>query len=120
MKDYNNFIELPIQEKSVKTCWLAFPILVKKNKFFTRKDLQIFLENNNIQTRVIFSGNVLKQPLMKKIKYIKTKDCEIQSNKIMQNGILIGCHHGMTNRDIDFIVKKIKLFINLKTKRNLN
>ena len=57
---------------------------------------------------------------MKKIKYIKTKDCEIQSNKIMQNGILIGCHHGMTNRDIDFIVKKIKLFINLKTKRNLN
>jgi len=56
----NQFFEIPDQKKYIKTCWLAFPILIKKNSFFTKENLQIFLEKNKIQTRAIFSGNVLK------------------------------------------------------------
>ena len=49
----------------VNTPWLAFPLVIKKNNFFN-EELQIFFEKNNIQTRTIFTGNILKQPVMHK------------------------------------------------------
>ena len=54
LKKYKNLIEIPKQEKYIKTCWLAYPFIIKPNKFFNRNDLQMYLEKNNIQTRVIF------------------------------------------------------------------
>ena len=48
---------------------------------------------------------------MKKKFYKKVKNAEINSNKIMKNGILIGCHHGLKNTDVDFIIKNLKDFI---------
>ena len=107
----SNFFDLPEQASYVKTCWLAFPILVKENKYFSREDLQIYLEKNNIQTRVIFSGNILKQPLMQRKKYLKAKLCDVNSNYIMKNGILIGCHHGMKIKELKYVVNIIKKYI---------
>ncbi len=111
LKKYKNLIEIPKQEKYIKTCWLAYPFIIKPNKFFNRNDLQMYLEKNNIQTRVIFSGNILKQPLMKKKKFIKTQGCDTVSNYIMENGILIGCHHGMKENELKFICSKIDRFL---------
>ena len=114
----NQFFEIPDQKKYTKTCWLAFPILIKKNSFFTRENLQTFLETNKIQTRAIFSGNVLKQPLMKKKKYIKTPQCDVESNYVMKNGILIGCHHGLKINDLKYIKKTIERFLSIVVKTN--
>ena len=41
---------------------LAFPTIIKNNQNFTRKKLQIYLEKNRIQTRLIFTGNILYHP----------------------------------------------------------
>ena len=79
----SNFFEVPKNELKIKTAWLAFPLLVKKNKYFDRTDLQIFLEKNNIQTRTIFTGNILKQPIMKNQIYKKHRNAEINSTNIM-------------------------------------
>ena len=68
---YKDLFKLPEQNNNVKTPWLAFPLVIKKNKKFNRKKLQIFFEKNHIQTRTIFTGNILKQPVMKKRKYKK-------------------------------------------------
>ena len=54
---------MPEQYSGVKTPWLAFPLVIKKNKVFNRKQLQIFFEKNNIQTRTIFTGNILQHPV---------------------------------------------------------
>ena len=107
----STLFELPEQSSYVKTCWLAFPILVKQNKYFSREDLQIYLEKNNIQTRVIFSGNILKQPLMQHKKYVKVKSCDINSNYIMKNGILVGCHHGLKIKDLKYMINTFKKFV---------
>ena len=72
--------------------------------------MQIFLEKNSIQTRTIFTGNILRQPIMKKRFYKKHKKAEVNSNNIMKNGLLLGCHHGLRKKDIDFMKKKIDLF----------
>jgi len=109
--EYNHIIDVPTQEPGLKTGWLAYPILLKEKANFSRRDLQIFLEKNMVQTRTIFTGNILRQPLMNNKIYRKHKNAETNSNNVMKNGLLIGCHHGLSNRDISFIKKKFDLFI---------
>ena len=92
-------------------------MVIKKNKYFNRDELQKYLEINNIQTRVIFSGNILKQPLMKKKKYFKLKNCDVESNHIMKSGILIGCHHGMNEKEINILLNTIGKFVSTKFKK---
>ena len=111
---YQNLFSLPEQNKYLKTGWLAYPIIIKENSFFKRKDLQIFLEKKGIQTRTIFTGNILRQPLMKKRKYKSIGRSHINSDNIMKNGLLIGCHHGLNKNEINFMLKTLKRFINYK------
>tara|TARA_B110000196_G_C21140044_1_gene663281 strand:+ start:1166 stop:2362 length:1197 start_codon:yes stop_codon:yes gene_type:complete len=108
---YENYFQLPEQYPGVKTPWLAFPLVIKENKFFNRKQLQIYFEKNNIQTRTIFTGNILKQPAMKNKHYKKHIKCNIVADDVMKNGILLGCHQGMIKRELDYICNKFKKFI---------
>ena len=112
-KNYINYFKLPEQYPGVKTPWLAFPLVIKKNEIFNRKKLQIFFEKNNIQTRTIFTGNILKQPAMKNRNYKKHAHCNIVANDVMKNGILLGCHQGMVKKDLDYICNTFKKFINI-------
>ena len=98
-----------IDEKN-DTVWLAFP-LVLKNEKIKRKDLQIYLEIAGIQTRTIFTGNILRQPCMKGLKYkINKKISKHESDRIMKNGILLGCHQGLSKKDLDYMLEKLKSF----------
>ena len=112
---YERYFILPKISKFVKTNFLAYPIIIRPNKFFSRKELQIFLETKNIQTRPIFSGNVLRHPAFRflitkknKIKYFKNSDF------IMKNGLLIGCHQGLKLKKLDYIHKCISNFIKVR------
>ena len=108
---YEDFFKLPEQYKNVNTPWLAFPLVIKKNNLFSRKSLQIYFEKNNIQTRTIFTGNILRQPVMKNQKYKKHKNCDKIADDVMRNGILLGCHHGMKKNEINYICKTFKNFV---------
>jgi len=109
---YKDHFIVPKVEKNIKTNFLAYPIIIKENKKFTRKKLQIFLENNKIQTRPIFTGNILRHPAFKDIINKRNKINEFKnSDYIMRNGILIGCHQGLKKFDINYIHKKISEFI---------
>ena len=111
-KNHNDLFNLPEMYPGVKTPWLAFPLVIKKNKLFNRKELQIHFEQNNIQTRTIFTGNILKQPVMKNRVYKYFKDCNNVADDVMKNGILLGCHHGMSISDVNTICKIFLKFIN--------
>ena len=108
---FSDYFYLPQQSNNVKTGWLAFPLVLKKKKNFDRNALQIYLEKKNIQTRTIFTGNILKQPVMKNRKYKKLKNCGEVSDKVMTNGILLGCHHGMQKKEILYMFENISKFI---------
>ena len=111
-KNHNDLFNLPEMYPGVKTPWLAFPLVIKKNKLFNRKELQIHFEKNNIQTRTIFTGNILKQPVMKNRVYKYFKDCNNVADDVMKNGILLGCHHGMSIGDVNTICRIFLKFIN--------
>jgi len=88
---YENFFILPKQNPNVKTAWLAFPLIVRKDAPFTRHGLVQFLEEKNIQTRPMFTGNILRQPAYKKIKAYRIKGGYPNADAVMCGLLLIGC-----------------------------
>ena len=108
---FNNYFKLPEQYNYVKTAWLAFPVVIRKNSKVKRRNLQIFLEKNGIQTRTIFTGNIMRQPIMKNKNYKKNKDSNKISDDVMKNGLLIGCHHGLSKSEINHIFSIFKKFL---------
>ena len=111
---FQEFVNLPITNLNARTAWLAFALTIKKNKKFNRRDMQIYFEKNNIQTRTIFTGNILKQPIMKNFKYKSIKNSSLISDYVMENGILLGCHHGMKLNELKYICKTFINFLKYK------
>jgi CDP-4-dehydro-6-deoxyglucose reductase, E1 len=104
---------IPKVDNNIKTNFLAYPIIIRENNNFTRKKLQIFLENHKIQTRPIFTGNILRHPAFKNLINNRNKINRFKnSDYIMRNGILIGCHQGLKKQDIKHIHSMINLFLN--------
>jgi CDP-6-deoxy-D-xylo-4-hexulose-3-dehydrase len=94
--------EIILPDDSIKPNWLAIPLQTEK-----RFELLNFLEENNIQTRVTFAGNVTRHPVYREYLQPFTN-----SDIIMKNGFLLGAHHGMTIEDVDYVCNKIKEFFN--------
>jgi CDP-6-deoxy-D-xylo-4-hexulose-3-dehydrase len=92
--------EIILPDDSIKPNWLAIPLQTEK-----RYELLSFLEDNNVQTRVTFAGNVTRHPVYREYLQEFTN-----SDTIMKNGFLLGAHHGMTIEDVDYVCDKIKEF----------
>lgn len=109
-KKYDQYFILPMQEKNVTTQWLAYPLTIKKSAPFTRLELVTFLEKANIQTRPIFTGNILRQPGFKSIDK-KAKGEFPVTNEIMERGFVIGCHHGIEKKHLEKIYDTFSTFL---------
>ena len=99
LKDVEGIL-LPKDDKNAN--WLAIPLQVEN-----RLALVNYLEDRKIQTRVIFSGNITRHPA-----YREYNEAFENSDIIMKRGILLGCHHGMTIEDVDYVCDTIKEFLN--------
>ena len=105
------FFKLPKQLPQVKTSWLAFPLTIENDAPFSRIEIVKYLESHGVQTRPVFTGNVLRQPAFKKINY-KNSDRKFDvTNNIMKNSFLIGCNHGLNNEHIEKIKSVFQLFL---------
>tara|TARA_B100001093_G_scaffold520087_1_gene612591 strand:+ start:3899 stop:5083 length:1185 start_codon:yes stop_codon:yes gene_type:complete len=105
---YSNYFITPRVIDNVKTNFLAYPIIIKKNKKFNRKKIQTYLEKNNIQTRPIFTGNILRHPAFKNLISSKNKLKDFyNSDYIMKHGLLIGCHQGLNEKNLNYIHQKV-------------
>jgi len=98
LKDLKDKLVLPIN--TFNSDWLAIPFMTPK-----RLELLTFLEENIIQTRVCFAGNVTRHPA-----YREYLEVFPNSDRIMAEGFLLGAHHGMTVEDVDYVCLKIREF----------
>jgi CDP-6-deoxy-D-xylo-4-hexulose-3-dehydrase len=84
-----------LPDDSIKPSWMAMPLHCPD-----RLELLTYLENNNVQTRVCFAGNITRHPAFEEF-----KDTFENSDTVMANGFLLGAHHGMTTDDVDYVCK---------------
>ncbi len=112
-EQYQDWFILPKQMPEVYTGWLAFPLTIKATAPFTRRALQIFFEQRNIQTRTVFTGNILRQPGFKDIACVKDANGYPYADEVMRGGMLLACHHGLTEQQIMVIHKTFHEFVDL-------
>lgn len=110
-KGYEQYFILPRQDKRVETNWLAFPLTLRPDAPFTRAEITRYLEEQNIQTRPIFTGNILRQPAFKKVKHRKAVKEFANADYIMRNGFLIGAHHGLSDAQMNYLLATLEKFL---------
>ena len=110
LKKYEKYFIFPIVIKNSEPSWFGFPILIQEKAPFTRTDIVNYLEKNKIATRMLFGGNLLKQPAYQDIKYrifgsLKNTDV------VMNNLFWIGVYPGITEKKIEYIIKLFNKFL---------
>ena len=110
-REYEDLFDLPEETEGSYSGWLAFPLIVKEGAPFNRTEFQIFLEERNIQTRVVFTGNILRQPGFKDINCIGKAEDFLVADEVMKGGVLLGCHHGLNNNQIAHLHEMVQTFI---------
>jgi len=108
---YQDWLTLPQQLPQSRTGWLAFPLTLRPEAPFNRRDLQIFLEKRDIQTRVVFTGNILRQPAMTGVEVRVSDQGYPEADAVMKGGILLACHHGLEGAQIDHIHACFEQFV---------
>lgn len=110
-ENYREWFILPRQTAETYTPWLAVPLCVRDDAPFSRRQLQLHFENQGIQTRTVFTGNILRQPGFQNIAR-RTHDAGYpNADQVMRGGFLLGCHQGMGAAEIEIIKGAFKAFV---------
>lgn len=101
--DFEEWFVLPRQRPESRTGWLAFPLIVRDDAPFSRRDLQIHFERRNVQTRTVFTGNILRQPGFAGIPRREAPGGYPNADRVMRGGMLLACHHGLVPEQLDHL-----------------
>ena len=117
LKDVPGLI-LPEAEENSNPSWFGFLIAVKEDAGFTRNELTGYLEQNKIQTRNLFAGNLIKHPAFDEMRksgegYRVVGELKM-TDFVMNNGFWIGVYPGMTDEMIDWMITSIREYCNHK------
>lgn len=109
LKDYERYLILPRTLPKSDPSWFCFPLTVRADAPFTRNDFVMYLESRQIETRMLFSGNILRHPGYKDIKYRIAGDLT-QAENTLQNAFFIGVYPGLTEKMMEYMVETIRAF----------
>ena len=109
LRRYNEHLILPEAHKRADPVWFAFPINIRDDAPFSRKDLVGHLEANKIQTRPIFGGNITRQPAYRHCKFRIHGSLE-NSDKIMENAFFVGIYPGLGESQLHYIAETFDAF----------
>lgn len=107
---YKDFFILPESCRKAKPAWFSFPLTIQEKAPFTRIDFMKYLESKNIQTRMFFTGNILKHPAYKNIPHRIYGSLD-NADKVLKHGFFIGVYPGISRCDIDTIIEHADKFL---------
>jgi CDP-6-deoxy-D-xylo-4-hexulose-3-dehydrase len=107
LKELEDFIILPEAEINSDPSWFGFPISLKNN--INRNSLINYLNDNQIHTRLVFSGNLVRQPYMKDANFKIFGELK-NTDFIMENTFWIGLHPALSEEHLTYVINKIKIF----------
>jgi CDP-6-deoxy-D-xylo-4-hexulose-3-dehydrase len=111
LKHLEEFLILPEAEKNSDPSWFGFPLSLRKNNKFNRNDFVKYLNDNKIGTRLLFSGNLTKQPYMKDVNF-KVQGELKNTDFVMENTFWIGLYPGLLKKQLEYSINQIKIFFN--------
>jgi CDP-6-deoxy-D-xylo-4-hexulose-3-dehydrase len=112
LESVSEFLELPEATPNSNPSWFGFPLTLKRDAGVTRLELTRFLDDNKIGSRLLFAGNLLKQPYFKNIKYRVVGDLT-NTDITMNSTFWIGVQPSLSLEQLDFVADKIEEFFGL-------
>jgi CDP-4-dehydro-6-deoxyglucose reductase, E1 len=107
-----DYIELTMPTKNSTPSWFGFPITIKNNSGASRVDLIKYLDQNKIGTRLLFAGNLTRQPYFKDVDYRISGDLT-NTDITMNNTLWLGIYPGIGKKQLDYIAVKIEEFFGI-------
>lgn len=104
-----DFLHLPEATIKSEPSWFGFPLTMKEATGFKRADLIKYLEENKIGTRLLFAGNLTKQPYMADQDYRISGDLT-NTDRVMNDTFWIGVYPDLTREMLDFAITKLEEF----------
>lgn len=103
LKAYEEFLILPTWHPQADVSWFAFPITVRAGAPFTRRDLISWLERHNIETRLLFAGDIRQQPAYRDVPH-RTVGELLHSEQVLRGSFFVGVYPGLDRARIDYIL----------------
>jgi CDP-6-deoxy-D-xylo-4-hexulose-3-dehydrase len=110
LKDCEEFVNLPQATEHSNPSWFGFPITLKENCPVSRLDLLTYLDQNKVGSRLLFAGNLTRQPYMRDAKYRVSGDLKHTDN-VMNNTFWIGVQPSLTPEMLEFAARKIETYL---------
>jgi CDP-6-deoxy-D-xylo-4-hexulose-3-dehydrase len=104
------FLQLPDATPDSDPSWFGFPITVKESSPVSRNELTAYLDQNKVGTRLLFAGNLTRQPYMEHATYRISGDLANTDN-VMNNTFWIGVQPALTKEMLEFVVSKIETYL---------
>jgi CDP-6-deoxy-D-xylo-4-hexulose-3-dehydrase len=112
LKSCENFLQLPSPTENSDPSWFGFPITVKDTSPVSRLDLTTYLDQQKIGTRLLFAGNLTRQPYMKDAVYRISETLE-NTDVVMNNTFWIGVQPSLTQEMLNYVATQIETYLGL-------
>ena len=118
LKEYEDIFILPRPTAGSEPSWFGFLLTIRENSNFTRNEIVKYLEANKIQTRMLFAGNYLRHPvfdyLRKEEKSFRVVGELVNTDLVMNNSFWFGVYPGLSEKMLNFIIEKIRVFVKVR------
>jgi len=112
LKSCEEFLELPEATPNSEPSWFGFPITIKDSAHIKRVDLLRFLDESKIGTRLLFAGNLIRQPYFQDMNY-KVVGKLTNADRVMNNAFWLGVYPGLDAQHFDYVIEKLEEFLGL-------
>ena len=109
LRDLEDVLLLPEAAPNSEPSWFGFPMLVREDAPFTREALVRFLESRRIATRLLFGGNLIRQPAYRDVRYRVVGDLA-NSDRVMRGAFWIGVHPGLSDEMLAYMIESVHAF----------
>lgn len=116
MDSRSEYFIKPRVSGDVFTTWICYPVMLRPELGWSRRKLQVHLEEAGIFTRVIFSGHVALQPMMREVNYRLDPAGYANAERVMRHGLMLPCHPTMTTEDCQYLYQVLDDFIELQSR----
>ena len=107
-----DFLILPEATPKSDPSWFGFPLTLREDSGINRVDLLKFFDQHKIGTRLLFAGNLTRQPYFENVEY-RVHGELTNTDIIMERTFWIGVYPGLTNDHLDFVIEKFEEFLGL-------
>jgi len=112
MSTLTDFLDFTEPTKNSKPSWFGFPITIKESSIFRRIDLLNYLDQNKVGTRLLFAGNLTKQPSMLGSEYRVVGELP-NSDITMNQTFWVGIYPALDVEELNYIAEKIEEFFGI-------